>query len=90
MNIYRRTEDVLEIQEGPSTAVRGRAACDLMVDDKLPFITLLSMIRKFCTPYLTQNTHVLSSFLLEISPSVQCFRAISSDGFDLRFTQSKR
>ena len=46
MNIYRRTDDVLEIQEGPSTAVRGRAACaqDLMIDTKLPFITLLSMI----------------------------------------------
>ena len=28
MNIYQRTEDVLEIQEGPPTAVRGRAACD--------------------------------------------------------------
>ena len=47
MNIYQRTEDVLEIQEGPSTAVRGKAACDLMIDNKLPFITLLSMIKYF-------------------------------------------
>ena len=44
MNLYRRTEDILEIQEGPSTAVRGKAACaeDLMVESKLPFTTLLS------------------------------------------------
>lgn len=41
MSIFRRTEDVLEIQEGPSTSIRGKAACDLMVDDKLPFTTLL-------------------------------------------------
>ena len=43
MSIFRRTEDVLEIQEGPSTSIRGKAACDLMQDNKLPFITLLSM-----------------------------------------------
>ena len=42
MSIFRRTEDVLEIQEGPSTSIRGKAACDLMQDNKLPFITLLS------------------------------------------------
>jgi len=41
MNIFRRTEDVLEIQEGPSTSIRGKAACDLMQDNKLPFVTLL-------------------------------------------------
>ena len=43
MSIFRRTEDVLEIQEGPSTSIRGKAACDLMQDNKLPFVTLLSM-----------------------------------------------
>ena len=50
MSIFRRTEDVLEIQEGPSTSIRGKAACDLMQDNKLPFVTLLSM-----KPWIFEN-----------------------------------
>ena len=58
MNLYRRTEDILEIQEGPSTAVRGKAACaeDLMVESKLPFTTLLSNLNtNYATCYLIVN-----------------------------------
>ena len=42
MNMYRRSDDVLEIQEGTSTSVRGGAACDLMNDNMMSFVTLLS------------------------------------------------
>ena len=47
MNLYRRTQDVLEIQEGPSIAVRGKAVFheDLMIEDKLSFTTLLSKFK---------------------------------------------
>ena len=50
MNMYRRSDDVLEIQEGTSTSVRGGAACDLMNDNMMSFVTLLSecLLRIFC------------------------------------------
>ena len=50
MNMYRRSDDVLEIQEGTSTSVRGGAACDLMNDNMMSFVTLLSeyLLKIFC------------------------------------------
>ena len=50
MNMYRRSDDVLEIQEGTSTSVRGGAACDLMNDNMMSFVTLLSeyLIKILC------------------------------------------